>query len=329
MEIMVNLDKKDYLILAELDRNCRQSINAIAKKTRLSRDVVAYRIKELERKGIIEGYISLIDMTKFGYTIYRVYLRLQNTDKQVEQRMLEYIHSQKNIITAYKIDGRYNLVIGFLFKSPREYQEHFERFLERYRSYVADFDFSVFIDFMHYYRNYLVEKKDHDYTELSTGSWRIMPYDKQDLLLLELLATNSRTSLLALAKHTGLTINAAKHRLKKLENEGVIVAYRAHINYGLLGYEYYKVDLTLENLSIRSALHTYLIQHPQIVYRDVAAGGSDFEFDGEFRSQADFYDFIDELKEAFPGKIRSYFYYKALKTYKYKYFPETLLDEFS
>lgn len=326
---MDKLDKKDYLILAELDRNCRQSINSITKKTRLSRDVVAYRMKELERKGVVEGYIALIDITKFGYTLYRVYLKFQNTDKAIEQDMISFILKKKNIITLYKTDGPYDLAIGFLAKNVVDYQEYYEEFLLRYRKYIIEEHFSIFVDFVHYYRNYLLEKKNHDYTELSTGSWKNVSYDKQDLLLLQAIATNSRISLLHLAKHTDMTINSAKYRIKKLEDEGVIVAYRALINYTLLGYEYYKVDLTLEDISIRSALHAYLVQHPNVIYRDVAAGGSDFEFDGEFCSQSDFYNFMDELKAAFPGNIRSYFYYKAVKIYKYKYFPETILEEFS
>ena len=57
----MKLDKKDQQLIFELDQNSRQSINSIAKKTKLSRDVVNYRIKQLEKKKIINGYFALID----------------------------------------------------------------------------------------------------------------------------------------------------------------------------------------------------------------------------------------------------------------------------
>ena len=49
---MYKLDQKDRQILFELDCDSRQSINNLAKKTRLSRDVVSYRIKQLEKENL-------------------------------------------------------------------------------------------------------------------------------------------------------------------------------------------------------------------------------------------------------------------------------------
>jgi DNA-binding Lrp family transcriptional regulator len=69
----VKLDKKDQQLIFELDQNSRQSINSIAKKTKLSRDVVNYRIKQLEKKKIINGYFALIDFNKLGYQAIRLY----------------------------------------------------------------------------------------------------------------------------------------------------------------------------------------------------------------------------------------------------------------
>ena len=46
-----SLDLKDRKILYQLDLNARQSNAEIAKKTRLSKDAVGYRIKKLEEQG--------------------------------------------------------------------------------------------------------------------------------------------------------------------------------------------------------------------------------------------------------------------------------------
>ena len=55
------MDKKDKLILKELDKDARQSNAEIGKKINLSKDVVNYRIKRLEENEIIQNYYSIID----------------------------------------------------------------------------------------------------------------------------------------------------------------------------------------------------------------------------------------------------------------------------
>jgi DNA-binding Lrp family transcriptional regulator len=47
------LDKKDRAILYNLDLNSRQSFNQLAKRVGLSREVVQYRVKQLEKRKLI------------------------------------------------------------------------------------------------------------------------------------------------------------------------------------------------------------------------------------------------------------------------------------
>ena len=56
----IKLDEKDKKILYELDKNSRQGISSIAKKVRLSKEVVNYRIKNLEKRKIIKGYYAVL-----------------------------------------------------------------------------------------------------------------------------------------------------------------------------------------------------------------------------------------------------------------------------
>ena len=231
----------------------------------------------------------------------------------------------KNILTVYRIDGKYDLAIGFLVKDLRTYQTAFENILQQYRHYIADKHFSVFIEYLRFHRNYLIEKKRWDYSAISTGSGKLFAYDQQDLTLLQEISENARITLLELAQKLKMTAAGVKYKLKNLEKLGVIVGYTIIFDFHALGYEYYKVDLEVEDLKILSGLHEFAKRHPHIIYRDITVGGSDFEFDCELQSQNDFYTLMDEIKALFPQKIRHYFYYKALKIYKYAYFPEDLL----
>ena len=322
---MTLLDKKDLKILFELDKNSRVSINELAKKTRLSRDIVAYRIKQLERNEIIKKYISIIDFSKIGYQIVRLYLKLQNITPEIEEQIIDFFVKLKNILTVYKIDGYYDLAVGFLVKDLHTYQHDYERFLAKFRRYVKEKNFSVFLDYIHFHRNYLTDKEHYDLTSISTGSFLPFKYDKKDLELLSLIKEDARISLLDLAKRLKITPNGVKYKLRNLEKNKVIVAYKLLFDSSKLGYEYYKVDLELEDITIFPSLKQFIVQHPNIIYQDISVGGSDFEFDCELQSQTEFYKLIDNIKELANQKIRNFSYYKAIKIYKYSYFPESII----
>ena len=65
-KIMESLDVKDRKILYELDFNSRQSNSKIGKKVGLHKNVVNYRIKRMEKSGIISNYYTMIDTFKIG-----------------------------------------------------------------------------------------------------------------------------------------------------------------------------------------------------------------------------------------------------------------------
>lgn len=324
---MFKLDQKDYRLLFELDRNSRQSINDLAKKTKLSRDVVAYRMKRLEEESLVKKYVCIIDFSKFQYQIVRLYLQLQNTTAELEEEMAQFFVTQKNTLTVYKTDGEYQLAVGFLINDLHSYQKIYDEFLKKYRPFIAGKNVSTFLDYIHYHRNYLVEKKLHDHATLSTGSFVPFNNDSKDIRLLNEIKENARISLLELAQKLKMTPTGVKYKLKNLEKNKVIVAYKLLLDTAKMGYEYYKVDLELEDVSIIPALKEYITRHPNIVYRNITVGGSDFEFDCELKSPEEFYQLMEEIKSLFPKKIRRYFYYKALKIYKYSYFPENLLTK--
>src|SRR3989338_3581771 len=71
----IKLDAKDRKILLELDTDATQSLKAIAKKLHTSKEVVSYRIKQMEKEGIISNYIAVLHFAKLGLTYYRLYLK--------------------------------------------------------------------------------------------------------------------------------------------------------------------------------------------------------------------------------------------------------------
>ena len=60
----MKLDLKDKKILYELDLNSRATLNEIAKKVGLSKQVVDYRLKNLIKNNVINRFYTAINFSK-------------------------------------------------------------------------------------------------------------------------------------------------------------------------------------------------------------------------------------------------------------------------
>ncbi len=68
----VELDELDIDILRSLNDNARKSFRDIAKELQVSLTTVSNRVKAMEKTGVIQGYIPVIDATKLGFDIMAV-----------------------------------------------------------------------------------------------------------------------------------------------------------------------------------------------------------------------------------------------------------------
>ena len=60
------LDELDMKLLVELQKDCRNSLQEIAKNVGAPYSTVHYRVTRLEKKKIISGYSATIDLNKLG-----------------------------------------------------------------------------------------------------------------------------------------------------------------------------------------------------------------------------------------------------------------------
>src|SRR3989344_7534580 len=125
------LDKKDRLILYQLDLDSRQSFNQIAKKVKLSREVVQYRVKQLEKNGIVKGYQTLIDVSKLGYLNCRFFIKFQKDTPEEELKIIEYYKNHPKFWWVDSIDGFRDLGIACWVKDMYEFYEIKEDLIKR------------------------------------------------------------------------------------------------------------------------------------------------------------------------------------------------------
>ncbi len=320
-EINPRMDLKDRKILYQLDLNARQSNTKIAKKVGLSKDVVNYRIKKMEESGLIRGYYSIIDFYKLGYFSVRVYLKLASASSSKEKEIFDYLMKDKTTLYVNKTDGPFDIGIGTYVKNIYEFETFYNQFKEHFKEFIGKEQISIFTRVHHFHRAYLLDKKsDLEEADIAGGAIQAKT-DKTDINILRLLAKNSRIELIEISEKLKIPIATIAFRIKQLEKKKIILTYRFIFDFPKYGYEYYKVDLTLDSITRLRELTAYAHTNPNILYVDQTIAGSDFEFDLEVKNKEEFLKIIDELKEKF-SEIREWSYFSMREYKKLLYFPE-------
>jgi len=115
--IYMKIDKINWLILEELQKNSRSQLTEISKKVGLSSPTVAERIQKLEDAGIINGYNAAINMEAIGYSL-GVYISIKVRFGEIN-RFKEYIGTVPEISECYSLTGHDCMLMKGYVKDPK------------------------------------------------------------------------------------------------------------------------------------------------------------------------------------------------------------------
>src|SRR3989344_3909122 len=215
---MLKLDKRDKIILYELDKNARQPLTKICKKAGLSRESVLYRIKKYFEKGLIRNYLSVIDMSKLGYTHYKVYLKLHNITEAHEKILVRELCKNHYISCVASCDGEFSLIYGIKAKSVVELNHLMKEINSKIWKYVMKQEISTIVDAHHFYRDYLIGKKGTTERKIIWGGEiEEIKLDNINITILDEIAKNSRVNSVEIAEKISISPDTVINRIKRLE----------------------------------------------------------------------------------------------------------------
>jgi len=299
----IALDAIDRKILAELDRNCRIPNTALAKKVRRSREAVKYRIEQLCRKGVIEKFITSTNPNKFGYFMFKVYLKLENIPTEREKFFDELRHN-KDIYWMGICDGAFDCIFAILSRDITGYYEKINALLSKWRHLIVSKVLGTMVDTKQYNKKFFTGDENGTYVTFA-GNVAENRVDELDEKILDALANDARIPLSELARKVGSGMEAVKRRMKRMEESEVILQYRIAVDFNKLGLEFFKAIIYLKTLSRKdeAALGEWMRQHPNSLYyiRSIAPWDVEFEFAVENYQQ--FNSIINDLRERFPRVI--------------------------
>lgn len=322
--MVVNLDAKDRKILAELDMGARQPLSSIAKKAGLSREVVNYRIRQLEKSGVIQGYYTVLDTAKLGLIYCRMLFKYRKMPAEKQEELFAFCANHRSISWIIIGEGKWDIVLVVLADSLSEIELAYGELNNRFGQHFQNQQVSIAFRMHEFKHNYLYAKPDLD-RELVVGiGGKAEGLDGTDYEIVSLLSENARISLVEIAKKLKSTPKVAGYRIKRLMDEKVVLGFRAMINARLLGYDHYKVFLTLHDFGERNSSRVmgFLKQHPSVIYVTDPMGPFTLEFEVMVKNANELHGIMQQFKQQFGDLLVDYDTYFNYEVRSLAYLPK-------
>lgn len=315
----VKLDNQDKKLLFLLDKNARTSYVTLAKEIKLNKDTVKYRINNYLKTKILEGFYPLIDSSKLGLYSFRTYFSLSKATIQEENKIIDYLKNQKNVFYLFSAEGYFDIGFGFFGKTITEFKNFMNELKQNY-SYIKIKHEGIFLKLYHFDRNYLTNTKRLQQPKGILQEPQETKIDETDDKILKLLSENARKQIIEIGKELNLTAKAIIYRIRNLEKKQIILGYKPKINLEKLNYSMYKVDIELDDDSVKEKIKKFVFQLPNIIHAQEVFNGSDLEFDIECKNYEEYEEIINKVRKEHGRNILKIKHYRTTKIIKTKYY---------
>ena len=300
--MVYKLDNIDKRILFELDKNARIPETKLAKLVRKSKETVRYRIKKLIEEKIILKFTTWIDPTKLGYQTAKIYLKLVNIPEK-KKKFIEHVKNDKRLFWLGIAEGAWNAGLTFFVKSNEEFFNLKNDLFSKFKDLIIESHTASLVS-VHVHNKTFLYKTQTEWTTMFEKKENLK-LDDISIRILKDLFNNSRTNISTIADKYDTTVDIVRNRIRKLEENNIIVRYSIDIDYRLLGFEFYKTFVYFKNLNSQDLgnLMNHAKNHPNIIHVVKQISPWDIELEIMCESYDKYIEITSDLTEKFASII--------------------------
>ncbi len=313
----IKLDLVDKKILYILHQNARYSNTAIAKKLRLKRETVAYRIKRMMESNFLYGNLTLLDHRRLGLRNYLIYIKLKTLSD--EKKLIDFLFDFDQITRLKNCSGSYDIQILASVRQEEEFVQLLDNIIDDYHHVIHGYDILEILEEDFLGLDFILrgeecsqlnisERKGSTFQkefEASKGDHSQVKLDRKDKEILELLKLEAAASIRHISEKVNLAPVAVDNRIKKMILSGVIKRFMPLASLSQMGYQWWKVFFKFKHLN-KEKFFTFLKYHSNVVWYIKMIGRWDYHLSVFARDNADFHRIIDEIRTEFSENIISY-----------------------
>ena len=119
----MQLDEIDKRLLALLQQDTKKTTKELSLKLNLSVTAVYERIKKLEREGIIQKYVALLDRNTIqkGFVVF-CHLKLIQHSKEFLTTFEQEVVKLEEVLECFHVSGDYDYILKIHVKDMEEYR---------------------------------------------------------------------------------------------------------------------------------------------------------------------------------------------------------------
>jgi Lrp/AsnC family leucine-responsive transcriptional regulator len=118
------MDTIDKQLLSLLQNDTKQTTKELSVKLNLSVTAVYERIKKLEREGIIQKYVTLLDRNKIDKSfVVFCHIKLVQHSKEFLTTFEKEVIKLNEVLECFHVSGEYDYILKIFVKDMNEYRE--------------------------------------------------------------------------------------------------------------------------------------------------------------------------------------------------------------
>jgi Lrp/AsnC family transcriptional regulator, leucine-responsive regulatory protein len=132
--------------------------------------------------------------------------------------------------------------------------------------------------------------------------------DRIDLRILDLLQHQGRMSMTELGEKVGLSTSPCSERVKRLERQGYITGYHAHVNAARLGRPllvFIEITLSQKSPDIFEAVRKEVALKPEVLECHLVSGSYDYLIKARLQAMSEYRDLLGNILRKLPVPAQS------------------------
>jgi Lrp/AsnC family transcriptional regulator for asnA, asnC and gidA len=297
-------DAKDAAIASALAGDARAPFKQIARRTRLSWEVVDYRVRKMLESGAIQSFYPNIDFSKIGACTYRVYFKFAGLPGSSE-KLFKTLERTRAVEWFCLCSGYWDAIIRVGAKDNSQFAHELEALYDEVGEYVL----RQHVGISSFWGIYPPAVWDTQFRERKIFtvdfSQAKTQVDEIDLRVLSSLSDDARKSFQEIAADAGIEAGAARYRFNQLVKKKVLAQFFTAFDYSKLGFERYKIMFTTKQKKTRS-LFDYFVGLPNAYFCIKLLGSWDLEADVIVKNSTELYELIQQALRKNADAIRNY-----------------------
>jgi len=306
--MLVKLDEWDKKILYELDVDASINLKDLSRKIGRSKEFVSYRIKRLENEKVINGYTAIVDMSKLGYFTFRIYLKFQNCDEDRVNEMVGYLKEEEQVWTIAQLHGKWDYAFFVGVKKIHDFHKIWKGFISEFKGNIKENKIAIYSPVYNFNKRFFMPPGTK-VVEKIIGTGKKEKTDELDMKIINAWGVDVRQSSSEIAKKLKTSHKTISTRINILRKKNVIVGCKIDLDQSRLGYQGYRVDLSLNSMERNEELFDYCKNHPNIYQINDSIGGADFELEVIVKDMDGLLKMMNGMMKKFKGIISSYEYF--------------------